>query len=213
MQDRHGADRLGRHRRHRLVDDALDEEDRLARNADRCTRGHLHLSKRDFGGAQPVDGGIAPSRQARRVGIDDEETDALAVAGGTLDARRHQQAVGGVAVQHQALLAVQHPIARFAPGLGGDMRQLIARLALAMRQRQGELAGGDLGDERRLLLVAAAMADEAAAHDHGREIGFERQRPAERLHDDHRLDRTAADPAIALLEGEPEQAQLGVARP
>ncbi len=52
-----------------------------------------------------------------------------------------------------------------------------------------------------------------AAEHHRREIRLEHEAAAERLHDDHRLDRRAADPAVFFGEGQAEQAELGELRP
>ena len=57
-----------------------------------------------------------------------------------------------------------------------------------------------------LLLAGAVLQERAAEHD-GLKVGLERQRPAELLHHDHRLDRAAAEAAVVFGEGRAEQAQ------
>ena len=49
-------------------------------------------------------------------------------------------------------------------------------------------------------------------HDGG-EIGLDHERAAERLHDDHGLDRAAAETAVGFGEGQAEQAEIGELRP
>ena len=112
-----------------------------------------------------------------------------------------------------ALLAFEHIARAVALCRRQHVEEVVARLALGVREGKRELAGGDPRDQLGALRVARAMAQEAAAEDHGREIGLERERAPERLHDDHRLDRAAAEAAMLLGEGQPEQAELGVLPP
>src|SRR6267378_4264649 len=68
----------------------------------------------------------------------------------------------------------------------------------AMRESDDQLALGDLRQQRRLLrLIAGEPQCRAGQHD-ARQIRLQRQHPAERLHDQHRLDAAAAEPAIFL---------------
>ena len=118
-----------------------------------------------------------------------------------------------VAMHDDALLAFEHIAGAVALCRRQHVEEVVARLALGVREGKRELAGGDPRDELGALRLARAMAQEAAAEDHGGEIGLERERAAERLHDDHGLDRAAAEAAMLLGEGQPEQAELGVLRP
>ena len=108
-----------------------------------------------------------------------------------------------------ALGAVEHPAARGRFGRRQHIGQVVARLPLAMREGQGHLAFGDLRQDRRFLRLVAGQAQRGAAQHDRRQIRFERQDPAERLHDQHDLDRAAAKPAMFLGEG---QTQAGPAR-
>src|SRR6202022_317029 len=72
---------------------------------------------------------------------------------------------------------------------------------------------GDFRQDRVALCLTAGVAQQAAGEHHGREIGLERERAAERLGDDHGLDRAAAGAAVRLVERQAEQAEGGVVLP
>ena len=91
--------------------------------------------------------------------------------------------------------------------------QVVARLPLGLGEGQHQLAGGDLRHQLRPQLGDGAVAQEAAADDDGRDPGLQRDRLAELLGDQHRLDMAAAEAALILGEGQAEQAELGILRP
>ena len=74
---------------------------------------------------------------------------------------------------------------------------------------QDQLAGCDPRQQRGLLRLVAAMAQEAAAEHDRRQIGLDSQGLAEALHHDHRLDRAAIGAAKPFGEGQAQEAQLG----
>ncbi len=116
-------------------------------------------------------------------------------------------------MQHHALGAIQHPGTAVLPRLGLDVRQVPARLALDMGKRKLELALDQRRDQLAALRLARRMAEQPAAeHDRGEEW-FEHEAAPERLHHDHHLDRTAAEPAQLLRERQSEQTEFGVLRP
>ena len=82
-----------------------------------------------------------------------------------------------------------------------------------MGEGDGELALGDLRQQLRLQCRIAGEAQRRAGQHDTCQIRLHRERPAERLHDQHRLDAAAAKPAMFLGEGEAENTQLGIARP
>ena len=129
------------------------------------------------------------------------------------DARRHQQSIGAVAVQHDALGAIQHPRRAILPRRGGDIGEVVARLPLDMRERQLQLALRDLRQQRLLLRGVAGAPQQSAAQDDGGEVRLQHQAAAERLHHDHRLDRPAAEAAMRFGERQAEQAEFGVLLP
>ena len=65
------------------------------------------------------------------------------------DARRHDQLVGAVAVQHEALRAVEHIAGAVLLRRGRDVGEVVARLPLGMREGEQRLAGRDLRQQRR----------------------------------------------------------------
>ena len=181
--------------------------------ADHVACADAHIGERDFRRAQAILGRIAAARDARRLGVDQKQADARAVALPTRGARRDDELVGRIAVQHDALLAVDDPSVAVALRRGGDVGKVVARLALGMGEGEPQAAVGDLRQQVVALLVAAAEADESAAEHDRREIGLQRERAAERLHDDHGLDRPAAEAAVLLPERQAEQTKLGILRP
>jgi hypothetical protein len=82
-----------------------------------------------------------------------------------------------------------------------------------MGEGKAEFACRDGGEKRALLLLAGAAAEQAAAEHHGGEVGLQRQGAPERFHDDHGFDRTAAEAAMLLREGQGQEAEFGILRP
>ncbi len=80
---------------------------------------------------------------------------------------------------------------------------------------EGELhrSGYHIRHERRTLFVRSAEPQEAAAGHRGAHPRLQRQHAAEGFHDDHGLDRPAADAAIVLGEGQGKQTHLRVLLP
>ena len=91
--------------------------------------------------------------------------------------------------------------------------EIEARLLLRVREAQPQVSRGDGADQLGALLFACAVLQKRAAKDDGLEVGLERQRLAELLHHDHRLDRAAAEAAVSFGERRAEQAHLGVVAP
>ena len=82
-----------------------------------------------------------------------------------------------------------------------------------MREAQAQFAGGDGADELGAPLGACAVLQKSAAEDDRLKIGLERERLAELLHHDHRLDRAAAEAPVRFGKGRAEQAHFGVVAP
>ena len=87
------------------------------------------------------------------------------------------------------------------------------RLLFRVREAQPRFSRGDGPDELGPVLLAGAVLQKRAAEDDGLKVGLERQRLAELLHHDHRLDRAAAKAAVGFGEGRAEQAHVGVVAP
>ena len=82
-----------------------------------------------------------------------------------------------------------------------------------MRESEAQIARRDWRDQRGALLGARAAPQKPAREDDGGEIRLQRERAAERLHDQHRLDGAAAKTAVLLGEGDAEQAELRILAP
>ena len=116
-------------------------------------------------------------------------------------------------MQHDALVSRQDPAIAVAFGLGGNVVQLVARVPLHMRERHQHFTAHNLGQHLCLLRLAAGIAYQAAAEDHGGEVRLHHEATPECLHYDHRLDRTAAEPTMLLCKGHAEQPEFGVLLP
>ena len=134
----------------------------------------------------------------------------VAFAGG---ARADHQLVGAIAMGHDRLGAVQHPALAVMRRRGEHVGQVVAGLALAMCEREFQFALGDLRQQRLLLRGGARQADRRTGQHHCGDVRFDHQRAAELFHDQHGLDRSAAEAAILFSERQPEQAEFGELRP
>ena len=121
--------------------------------------------------------------------------------------------VGSIAVQDDPLLAVEHPAGAVARGSRIDVVKIIPRMPFRVREGDGEAAVGDFRDQLGALFGGPAVPQKAAAQNHGCEERLQRQGPAECFHRDHCLHGTAGRAPVALLEGQPEQPDLGVLCP
>ena len=213
IQRLHRAHRFGAQRRHGEIGGALEHRQRLVDFAQHAVGADLDVRQFDLGRAHAVDGAIARHLHARAVAIDQEQADALGVARGAGGARRDDQLVGAGPVQHHRLVSIQHVARAVAFGRGLDAVQLVARIRLAQRGGEQQLALRHFGQDGLLLRLAAGEVDQAAAQDHGRKIRLDHDAAAELGHHQHGVDRGAAEAAMRLVEGHAEQAHLGELRP
>ena len=137
----------------------------------------------------------------------------VGVALAALGARGDDQGVGVLAVEHDEFLAVDDPAGALLLGGGGDILQVVARILLELRKREGLAAVDDARDMRGLLLGRTAASQEAAADHHGGQIRLQQQRLAQRLHHDHGLDRAGAEAAVVFRERQAEQPLFGELAP
>ena len=128
-------------------------------------------------------------------------------------ARRHHQFIRALAVQHHRLVAVQDEACAIALGRGLDAVQFVARIRLAQRRGEQELALRHFGQDRLLLRLAAGEIDQAAAQHHGGEIRFDHDAAAELGHHQHGVHRAAAETPMRLVESHAENAHVGELRP
>ncbi len=209
----HDADGFRAHRDAGVVDHALDQRQSVVGIADRGIGADLDAGEGDVGGMQAVLRRIALFRNAPGVAGHQKHADATSVTLAALGARGHDQGVGGLAVEHDEFLAVDHPTRSLFLGRGRDVVEIVARVLLELRERKGLAAVDDAGNVRRLLPGRAAAAQEAAADHHGCQIRLQHQRLAQRLHHDHGLDRAGAEAAVVFGERKPEQALFGELAP
>ena len=116
-------------------------------------------------------------------------------------------------MRDDALGAIEHPAARRRLCRRQYVGQVVARLALAVGEGQYHAAFGDLRQDRPFLRLVAGQPQRGAGQHHRRQIRLQRQYAAKGLHDQHDLDRPAAEPAIFLRERQAQQPLLGIARP
>ena len=157
---------------------------------------------------QAVLGRIALARHALGIGRYQKHADAAAVALAALGARRDDEGVGGLAIQDDEFLAVDDPAIALLLCRCRDVGEIVARVLLELGERKGLAAVDNAGNVRGLLRRGAAVAQEAAADHHRREIRLKHQRTAERFHHDHGLDRPATETAVFFRERQAEQPLL-----
>src|SRR5260221_676425 len=190
-----------------------DDRQRLILRSEQRVLVELDVAEGDLGGTQPVDRRVTLNADAGLLGIDEKEADPRRLARAAGGARRDDDAVGAFAVQHHALLTAEHEAGGDRLRRGRDIGEVVARLPLGMGEGEAEIAGGDRRDHLLALRRAAGKAKEAAAEHDRREVRLEHEAASEGFHDDHRLDRRAADAAQLFGEGQAEQAELGILRP
>src|SRR6476661_7074355 len=90
----------------------------------------LDIGKGDFSRAQAVHGGVAAARDTLRFGVDQKQCDAVLAALIAREARRHDELVGGIAMDGEALLAVEHIARAVFLRRRRDVGEIVARLPL-----------------------------------------------------------------------------------
>ena len=172
-----------------------------------------NLGKVDLGGAAAVLGRIGSAGHSRRVGVDEEQSDPVTVAPPAGDPGGHDQRIRAISIGHESLLAVENISGAILFRRQPDVVQIKSGLPFGVGEAEAQIACGDPADEFAALFRGRGMLDERAAGDDRLEIGLERQRLAEFLHHDHRLDRAAAEAAVLLRERRAKQTHVGVFPP
>ena len=171
------------------------------------------VGERDLGGAAAVLRGITAPRHAGRVGVNEKQAEAAHLALAAGEPCEHNQLVCAVAIEHETFFATQQIAVAVLLRCRLDVERAPAGLWFRMRQRQPQLAAGDLGDQLGALGRRRAVAQRGARQHDAREIGLQRQGAAERLLRQHDLDGAAAVAAVLLGERRAQQAELGVLPP
>ena len=104
----HDADGLRAQRRVGDIERPFDDRHTFALGADQSVLGHLDVVELDLCGASAVLRAIATRGDAGGRAIDQEQRDALGIAGLARRARRDDQLVGALALQDDALGAVEN---------------------------------------------------------------------------------------------------------
>ena len=187
----HGADRLGAERRDRLVDHALDQRQRVVRGRrapPRRRRARWRARPRRRAARPASDSrGATRRRRSRRPGtapmpLRSRRPPAMRAVTTSLSALSP--------CSDDALGAVEHIARAVALRRRRDVGEVVARLALGVREgKQSARRRRSAGSARRAAPSLAPWRRKPPPRIDGREIGLERERAAERLHDDHRLDR------------------------
>src|SRR6202035_3060605 len=147
--------------------------------------------------ALSVLGRIAAPADARSSCVNKEEGAPVAITALALHAAGDNQPIGAVALADERFVSIQHESAAAVLNRAEThIVEIEARLFLHMREAQLKLARCDRADQFGALLVACPVLQQGAAQDDGLKVGLERERLAELLHHDHRLDRTAAEAAV-----------------
>ena len=102
------ADRFRADERGREIDHRLDQRQPVAGVPDERIVGDANAVEHDVRGAHPVERAVAAHGDPGRLAIDEEDADAVGVGDLARRARRHDQHVGVLAVDDDALLAVEH---------------------------------------------------------------------------------------------------------
>ena len=147
-------------------------------------------------------GGRLLSSAGEALGVGRHEEDADAVR----RRRRHQQELGDQPGQHVGLGALEHPAV--AVGLGRRGRDQRVGQRLDQRGRGHEAAGGQTGEERRLLLGGAEAGDRHPRERERRQRGHGRGPAAHLLQ--HEAELEQAQPCAAVLLGHRDAEQPGV---
>ena len=119
------------------------------------------------------------------------------------------------AVQHDALLAVEHVAVAVPLRARGDVRR--GRSGRRARRARRPASASPCDDPRQRCASAAPpcppRATNCAAQPTVGEIRLDDQALADRLHHDHHVDRAAAEAAVLGRKRQPEQPHLGQRRP
>ncbi|HYR64755.1 MAG TPA: hypothetical protein VEP47_01435 [Reyranella sp.] len=159
--------------------------------------------------AGPVHGFQRPPCQPFGVARDREQRQAV-FTGRSRRARQHDDEIGRVAVEHEALVTVEVE----AAGRGRDRqrraRRIPASVVLHPRQRRHRIAGGNARQQRPFVGLLARVQDSARRQHGCREIRRADQGAAHLLQHDAELAEAEALAIIGFGDAQRRQAELAV---
>jgi hypothetical protein len=147
------------------------------------------------------------SAEAVGVAVDGEERDAV-LTRRPRGARDHDDQPGGVAVEDEHLLAVETPGVAVRLRLHRDAIGIPLAVRLGERERGDGLTGGDPGEQRGPLLLAARVEDRVRGEHDRRVVGSAHEDPTHLLEHDPELDEAEALAAVGLGDVEALETQL-----
>ena len=196
-----------------LVVEAAHEHPRpLPDPAEHVLRRHLAVVEDELAGVRAPHPELVELLRGREPGhsLLDEERGEPAGARGRVGAGVDDEGVGVRAVRDPHLGAVEDEAVAPALGLRAHAHHVRARPRLAHRERPDVLAPDEGRKVAVLLLLASVAADLVDAQVRVRAVAqaHRGRRPAHLLHRDAVLGVAEPDPAVLLLDGDPEDAEV-----
>ncbi len=204
----HAADRLRAEGGNGELRHTLDRGIAAVDRAEDRVGADLNAIERDFGGAQRVIRGVVAASYASRIGIDQEQSDAVGIARIPGCPRGHDDLFRRRRAKDDTLGAIDGEAVAGFLRLGFDVEEVEPCLAFGEGKGQLQAAFGEFREQLLFLRFATAVEDEIAAKHHGGEVRLQNQASAEPFHDHHDLGGAAADPSILLGECDAQPAEL-----
>ena len=190
------ADHFGGHRAAADIEHAFQQRTALIDLAEHAVGIDLDIVELDPRRIVRIDHRGALDRDALGLGIDQEQRQPVALAGRARGARRDDQEIGGVAVDHKRLGAVELEAVAGTHRLHFGLQRAMLG-AFVDRERRQQRAVGDLRQMLGLLRVAAAARQRRSREHGGRKERRRHQGAADFLH--HHAGLDAAEPAAAEI--------------
>ena len=163
------ADHFRRHRAAPDIQHALEQVCTLIDLAQHAVGSHLDVVEGDACRVMRIDHRGAFDGDALALRIDQKQRQSVAFAGAASAARRDNQQIGNMTVNHEGLGPDQPESVTGADGLQADLQRPMLRM-FVHRQRGEQRAIGDLRQIRRLLCrIATAQQRRRAEHRRGEE--------------------------------------------
>ncbi|BCQ60106.1 hypothetical protein PBOI14_18560 [Pseudomonas sp. Boi14] len=195
----HGAQGFGAQRQHAAANGPLQGGMALVQGAQQGGARHKQLVQAHLRHGAAIEGGAAADLQARGISGHQEQRNALAVVNGSGGAGRHHQQPGLLAVQHQALGAIQAPAVGLGFGAAGDPVEFVVAVGFVMGQGGDQAAVDDLR-QLDLLRFATGAGDGVPGQHRAAQQRFHQQPAAHGLEDQGQVEATAAVATVGFAE-------------